>query len=133
MIEEKFKTLVYEKRKSLLGVGPMSLNCVDAAIELANEHEVPLMLIASRRQIDSEDFGGGYVNQWSTDRYANYVMDNDRKGKIILAEFGYGGKVMPTFNWDSTKPRRLAWILKKSILPTVYWSLMLKGREWLTK
>ena len=55
------------------------------------------------------------------------------KGKIILAEFGYGGKVMPTFNWDSTKPRRLAWILKKSILPTVYWSLMLKGREWLTK
>ena len=55
------------------------------------------------------------------------------KGKIILAEFGYGGKVMPTFNWDSTKPRRLAWILKKSILPIVYWSLMLKGREWLTK
>jgi len=55
------------------------------------------------------------------------------KGKIILAEFGYGGKLMPTFNWDSTKPRRLAWFLKKSILPTVYWSLMLKGREWLTK
>ena len=54
------------------------------------------------------------------------------KGKIILAEFGYGGKVMPTFPWDSTKPRRLAWILKKSILPAVYWSVMLKGREWLT-
>ena len=54
------------------------------------------------------------------------------KGKIILAEFGYGGKVMPTFPWDSTKPRRMAWFLKKSILPTVYWSVMLKGREWLT-
>jgi len=23
--------------------------------------------------------------------------------------------------------------LKKSILPTVYWSAMLKGREWLTR
>ena len=41
-------------------------------------------------------------------------------GKIILAEFGFGGKVMPTFPWDSTKPRRTAWILKKSILPKVY-------------
>jgi sulfide:quinone oxidoreductase len=55
------------------------------------------------------------------------------KGKIILAEFGYGGKVMPTFPWDSTKPRRAAWFLKKSILPWVYWNVMLKGREWLTK
>ncbi|WP_209120821.1 NAD(P)/FAD-dependent oxidoreductase [Parasedimentitalea maritima] len=55
------------------------------------------------------------------------------KGKIILAEFGYGGKVMPTFPWDSTKPRRAAWFLKKSVLPTVYWKLMLKGREWLAQ
>lgn len=54
-------------------------------------------------------------------------------GKIILAEFGYGGKVMPTFPWDSTKPRRSAWFLKKSILPWVYWNVMLKGKEWLTK
>jgi sulfide:quinone oxidoreductase len=54
-------------------------------------------------------------------------------GKIILAEFGYGGKIMPSFPWDSTKPRRAAWFLKKSILPWVYWNFMLKGREWLTK
>lgn len=55
------------------------------------------------------------------------------KGKIILAEFGYGGKLVPTFNWDSTKPRRSAWLLKKYILPFVYWRLMLKGREWLAR
>jgi sulfide:quinone oxidoreductase len=55
------------------------------------------------------------------------------KGKIILAEFGYGGKLVPTFNWDSTKPRWSAWILKKHILPQVYWRLMLKGREWLAR
>jgi sulfide:quinone oxidoreductase len=54
-------------------------------------------------------------------------------GKIILAEFGYGGKLMPSFPWDSTKPRRSAWFLKKTILPWVYWNAMLKGREWLTK
>lgn len=55
------------------------------------------------------------------------------KGKIILAEFAYGGKLVPTFNWDSTKPRRAAWLLKKYLLPTVYWRLMLKGREWLAR
>jgi len=54
-------------------------------------------------------------------------------GKIILAEFGYGGKVMPSFPWDSTKPRRAAWFLKKSVLPWVYWQAMLKGKEWVTK
>jgi sulfide:quinone oxidoreductase len=55
------------------------------------------------------------------------------KGKIILAEFGYGGKLVPTFNWDSTLPRRSAWLLKKYSLPWVYWHLMLKGREWLAR
>jgi sulfide:quinone oxidoreductase len=55
------------------------------------------------------------------------------KGKIILAEFGYGGKLVPSFNWDSTKPRHSAWLLKKYILPAVYWRLMLKGREWLAR
>ncbi len=58
------------------------------------------------------------------------------RGKIVLAEFGYGGVVMPTFpKWlvDGTKPTRLAWILKEQILPPVYWKAMLRGREWLAK
>jgi sulfide:quinone oxidoreductase len=55
------------------------------------------------------------------------------KGKIILAEFGYGGKLVPTFSWDSTVPRKSAWLLKKYLLPIVYWRLMLKGREWLAR
>jgi sulfide:quinone oxidoreductase len=56
------------------------------------------------------------------------------RGKILLAEFGYGGKLLPTFpSWliDGTKPSRLAWLLKEKILPPIYWKAMLKGREWL--
>lgn len=55
-------------------------------------------------------------------------------GKIVLAEFGYGGKLLPSFPaWlnDGTKPSRFAWILKARVLPFVYWHAMLKGREWL--
>lgn len=55
------------------------------------------------------------------------------KGKVILAEFGFGGTLSPTFPLDSKVPRKSAWILKKYILPWVYWNLMLKGREWLAR
>lgn len=55
------------------------------------------------------------------------------KGKIVLAEFGFGGKLLPTFPLDPTVPRKSAWVLKKDILPTLYWQAMLKGREWLAR
>lgn len=56
------------------------------------------------------------------------------RGKIVLAEFTYGGKLAPSFPaWllDGRKPTRLAWWLKERILPPLYWRGMLKGREWL--
>ncbi|SPF81155.1 bifunctional protein tyrosine phosphatase family protein/NAD(P)/FAD-dependent oxidoreductase [Pseudoprimorskyibacter insulae] len=58
------------------------------------------------------------------------------RGKIVLAEFGYGGTLLPSFpKWllDGTKPTRAAWILKEQILPPVYWKAMLRGKEWLAK
>lgn len=90
MIAENLKKFVYEKKATLLGVGPMSVNCVDAAIELANEFSFPLMLIASRRQIDSEDFGGGYVNNWTTFEFASYVRSKDIGRHVYLAR-DHGG------------------------------------------
>ena len=96
MIHQRLTSFLARKRCTLLGVGPMSVNCVDAAIELSDEHEVPLLLIASRRQIDSEAFGGGYVNNWTTERFAQYVIDRDKKGKVLLAR-DHGGP------WQNTK------------------------------
>lgn len=89
MIAQRLETYL-RRRCTLLGVGPMSVNCVDATIELANEFEVPLLLVASRRQIDSGEFGGGYVNHWTTEEFARYVIDRDKKGKILLAR-DHGG------------------------------------------
>ncbi|PHR61305.1 MAG: TIGR01244 family phosphatase [Robiginitomaculum sp.] len=69
------------------------------------------------------------------DGYGSCPLTVER-GKIILAEFGYGGKILPSFpKWflDGTKPTRLAWILKEKILPPMYWKGMLKGKEWLVK
>lgn len=55
------------------------------------------------------------------------------KGKVVLAEFGYGGRLLPTFALDPTVARRSAWFLKATVLPWFYWNGMLKGREWLTR
>ncbi len=55
------------------------------------------------------------------------------KGKVVLAEFGYGGKLLPTFALDPTRARRSMWFLKATLLPWFYWNGMLKGREWLTR
>jgi sulfide:quinone oxidoreductase len=69
------------------------------------------------------------------DGYGSCPLTVER-GKIILAEFGYGGKLLPSFpNWliDGTRPSRLSWLLKDTILPPVYWHGMLKGREWMVK
>ena len=58
------------------------------------------------------------------------------RGKIVLAEFGYGGALLPSFpRWliDGTKPTRAAWLLKEKILPPFYWKAMLRGKEWMVK
>ena len=96
MIKEKLTRLVKTRQCTLLGVGPMSLNCVNGAIELANEYNADLMMIASRRQIDSEKFDGGYVNNWTTKEFSEHVRGNDTNGKILLAR-DHGGP------WQNTK------------------------------
>lgn len=90
MIQQRLKNYRKNRNCTLLGVGPMSKNCIDATIELANEYCTPLMLIASRRQIDSEQFGGGYVENWTTEQFADYVIYKDTQKNIILAR-DHGG------------------------------------------
>jgi len=69
------------------------------------------------------------------DGYGSCPLTVER-GKIVLAEFGYGGKRLPSFpSWliDGTKPSSLAWLLKERMLPPIYWKAMLRGREWMAK
>ena len=69
------------------------------------------------------------------DGYGSCPLTVER-GKIVLAEFGYGGKLLPSFpKWmvDGTRPSRTAWLLKEKILPPVYWKMMLRGTELMAK
>lgn len=69
------------------------------------------------------------------DGYGSCPLTVER-GRILLAEFGYGGKLLPSFpSWiiEGTKPQRLSWLLKSEALPWIYWNGILKGREWMAQ
>jgi sulfide:quinone oxidoreductase len=77
--------------------------------------------------------GGSPVSAY--DGYGSCPLTVER-GKIVLAEFGYGGVLKPSFPSflvDGTKPSRAAWFLKEKMLPPIYWQAMLKGKEWMAK
>ncbi len=47
-------------------------------------------------------------------------------GKCILAEFDFNGKPLETSPFDQGKESRLAYVLKKDILPSMYWNMLIK-------
>lgn len=48
-------------------------------------------------------------------------------GKLVLAEFDYDGQPDETFPFDQSKERRSMYLMKKYVLPQMYWHGMLKG------
>ncbi len=49
-------------------------------------------------------------------------------GKLIMAEFDYEGNPKETFPFDQRKERLSMYLVKKYVLPRLYWHGMLKGR-----
>lgn len=75
--------------------------------------------------------GGGALEE-GYDGYASCPLTT-AYGKVLMAEFVYGGKVTPTFPLDPRKERGLYWWVKTTGLPHMYWDYMLKGHEWFFK
>ena len=51
LIPQNFKRHLKNKRATMAAIGPMSKNCVEATIEIANEKNVPIMMILSRNRL----------------------------------------------------------------------------------
>ncbi len=64
---------------TMLGIGPMSKPLIKATLELAQEKDFPIMLIASRNQVDSDEFGHGYVRGWDQDRFVADVVEVEKE------------------------------------------------------
>lgn len=121
-------TLQQVRYPNVFAVGDV-ISCANAKTAAAARKQAPIVAVNVLALLAGKPLPAHY------DGYGSCPLTVER-GKIVLAEFGYGGKLLPTFPkkiLDGTKPSRLAWILKANLLPPVYWSAMLKGREWLAK
>ncbi|MEE4152575.1 MAG: FAD/NAD(P)-binding oxidoreductase [Erythrobacter sp.] len=119
-------TLQHVRYPNVFGLGDAG-SMPNAKTAAAARKQAPVVAVNLLQQLDGKGPRAGY------DGYGSCPLTVER-GRIVLAEFGYGGKLMPSFpEWlvDGTKPRRLSWWLKADFLPWFYWNGMLKGREWL--
>ncbi|NBS94864.1 MAG: TIGR01244 family phosphatase [Betaproteobacteria bacterium] len=121
-------SLRHKRFENVFALGDVG-NTTNAKTAAAARKQAPVVahnVLASR---------GLIKGQAQYDGYGSCPLTVER-GKIVLAEFTYGGKLAPSFpKWfiDGTKPSALAWYLKERILPPLYWDAMLKGREWMAQ
>jgi sulfide:quinone oxidoreductase len=119
-------TLRHNRYDNVFGLGDAG-SMPNAKTAAAARKQAPIVAVNVLQQLDGHGPRAGY------DGYGSCPLTVER-GKIVLAEFGYGGKLAPSFpTWliDGTKPQRLSWMLKADALPWIYWNGMLKGREWM--
>jgi len=119
-------TLQHTRYPNVFALGD-AIGTTNAKTAAAARKQAPVVAINTLSMLDGKKPHVGY------DGYGSCPLTVER-GKIVLAEFGYGGKLLPSFpKWliDGTKPSRAAWFLKDRMLPPIYWRCMLKGREWL--
>ncbi|WP_434222080.1 FAD-dependent oxidoreductase [Limnospira platensis CENA597] len=51
-------------------------------------------------------------------------------GRTIMAEFDYDGVPKSSFPFDPTEERYSMWLVKRYVLPWLYWNRMLKGKPF---
>lgn len=119
-------TLQHKKYPNVFGLGD-GCNTPNAKTAAAVRKQAPVAAVNALAVLDGRDLAAQY------DGYGSCPLTVER-GKIVLAEFGYGGKLMPSFpDWiiDGKSPSRRAWFLKERMLPPMYWQGMFRGREYL--
>ncbi len=122
------ETLQNPDYANIFGLGDC-INTSNAKTAAAARKQAPVVARNVLSHLNHEPMLAGY------DGYGSCPLTVSRS-HILLAEFGYGGKLLPTFpKWmlQATKPSKFSWWLKASAMPAVYWHLMLKGHEWLAK
>ena len=118
MAVDKF-TLQHLKFNNIFGIGDVTgvpNSKTGAAIRKQYPVVVENLLSVMKGQAPTAQYDG----------YASCPLVTE-VGKAILAEFGYDGKLLPSFPMDPAVPRKSMWFLKKTVLPKMYWHGMMKG------
>lgn len=121
-------TLQHKKYKNVFGLGDVAA-LPTAKTGAAIRKQVPVLLENIFGLMDRQQLGSKAYNGYSSCPLVTGY------GKMVLAEFDYDNKFTPDPKLkqllikDSSKEHWRLWILKKYILPYLYWNKMMKGEE----
>src|SRR5271168_4367047 len=125
-VEVNQNSMQHVRHANVFAVGDVT-STPNSKTAAAVRKQAPVAVRNILKLMNGQAIDGGY------DGYASCPLTT-AKGKAIIAEFTYGGKVTPTLPiLNPGKERRLGWWIKVSFLPTMYWNYMLKGYEWFPK
>lgn len=114
-------TLRHTKYDTVFGAGDV-IGTSNAKTMAAARAQTPVIVANVLASLEGKPLTGSYDGYGACPLTVGY-------GKVVLAEFLYGGKPAPSFPYDQRKPSSFAWMLKAKVFPHVYWDLMLKGRD----
>jgi sulfide:quinone oxidoreductase len=112
-------SLQHRRYKNIFGAGDAT-NTPNAKTGAAVRKQAPVVVENLIALMENKPLAARYSGYGSCPLTVGY-------GKLVLAEFGYDNKIMETFPFDQAKPRRSMWLLKKYILPWLYWHKIIKG------
>jgi len=124
------KTMQHTKYSNVFGLGDVA-QLPTAKTGAAIRKQVPIVVGNVLHLIKSNDLANKEYNGYSSCPLVTGY------GKMVLAEFTYGSvfapdpklKQFPLMISDSSKEHWRLWILKKYLLPYLYWNKMMKGEN----
>jgi sulfide:quinone oxidoreductase len=113
-------TLQHTHYPNIFALGDAT-NTPNAKTGAAVRKQAPVVVKNLLAHMKGQKLEGNYTGYGSCPLVTGY-------GKLVLAEFGYDNKVMETFPFDQGKERLSMWLLKKYVLPWMYWNRILTGK-----
>ena len=114
------ETLQHKHFRNIFGIGDCS-SLPTSKTAAAIRKQAPVLVVNLKAAISGLLLPKSYNGYTSCPIVTGY-------GSLILAEFGYDKIPTETFPFDQSKERWSMWLLKRFLLPFLYWHGMLKGR-----
>lgn len=112
-------TLQHPKYSNVFGLGDCT-NAPTAKTGAAIRKQAPVVVENLLAVMNNQPLHPKYDGYSSCPLITGY-------GRLVLAEFDYNNEPQETFPFDQSQERFSMYLLKKEVLPVVYWDGMLKG------
>ncbi len=112
-------TLRHTRYPNVFSLGDCS-NLPTSKTGAAIRKQAPVLVENLLAVMDGREPGARYDGYTSCPLVTGY-------GRLVLAEFDYEGRPRESFPFDQSQERYTMYLLKKYVLPEMYWAGMLKG------